>query len=500
MYKSLRSFTSELERAGRLKRIAAPVDKDTEIAGIARWVIECVPPHDLYALQFDNVKGYSTPVVVGLFSTRDFYAAALGIEAEQILRHWSQAVAHRVPTKLIDDGPILEDVRTVEADLTKIPIPTWTPGRDGGPYIPSGGVITKDFETGIQNLGVYRLQQHDSKRLGLFFGSDKQHGAMHLAKYRKANQPMPVAIVIGGSPAVSFAAAAKTVYGVDELEIAGGLAGQPIDVVRGRTVDLLVPADAEYVVEGYVHPDTLELEGPFGEAYGFMNRSAPAPVVDVSAICSRKDAWFHGYVQQLPPSEGHFIWEYGLLGPLWYYLRERLGLPALVDMAIAPGAAGLSMLAVQVDGGAKEVRRVLDAIATLNFGQKVVVAVDRDIDIRDPQSLNWAMSTKVDPEQDVRILKNVQTYLLDPSILARNSLRAEDAPPGPFASSMMLLDATQKCRVPEISLPGKTVMRHVLDRWIDFGLPPLNVRSRLTRLLETHSESDLYFDGNRSTE
>lgn len=498
MHKSLRCFTSQLQRAGRLKHVEAEVDKDSEIACIARWVIECVPPQALYALQFDNVKGYADPVVLGLFSTREFYAAALDIEAGQILNHWSGALKNPIPTTLVDDGPVLETVRTADADLSKIPTPTWTPGRDAGPYISSGGVITKDPETGIQNLGVYRLGQHGPRRMGLFFGSEKQHGAMHLARYRKAGRPMPVAVVIGGSPAVNFAAAAKTVYGVDELEIAGGLADQSVEVVAGRTVDLRVPADAEYVIEGHVGPETLAMEGPFGEAYGFMNGSTPAPVIEVSAICCRRNPLFHGYVQQLPPSEGHVIWEYGLLGPLWFYLRERLGLDALIDMAIAPGAAGLSMLAVQVDcADPKEVGRILDVVSTLNFGQKFIVAVNRDIDIRDPQSLMWAISTEVDPERDTRILNDVQTYLVDPSVLARNGLRAEETPAGPFASSMMLLDATQKCRIPEISLPGKTRMMQVLRRWEELKLPQLSIRGRLQRLLETHSESDLYFDRNR---
>ena len=306
---------------------------------------------------------------------------------------------------------------------------------------------------------------------------------------------MPVAVVVGASPAVCFGAAAKTAYGVDELAVAGGLLGEAIEVVRGRTVDLLVPADAEYVIEGHVDPDHRTEEGPFGEGLGFMTAAGPAPAIDVSAICHRSDPIFHGYVQQLPPTEGHVVWAMGLLGPLWYYLvGSRAGLRGLADLEIVPGAAGLSALVVQVEPGhGKEARRILDRFAGINFGQKAVIVVDRDIDIRDLETLQWALSTRVDPEQDIRIRANVSTYLLDPTTLARNDVPADAPTPAPYASSMQLIDATLKCRIPEISIPGKQRMLRVLKRWNELGLPEVRPRERLLRLLDHHSETDLLF-------
>ncbi len=185
-HQNLRTFLAELESSGRLKHVTAEVDKDWEIACIARWATEGVPETEAYALQFDHVKGFDIPVVVGLFSSRELYARALKLAPEQLLSHWAAALENPRPLQVVDDAPVQEIAITGDqVNLARLPIPVWTPGRDAGPYIPSGGVITRDPETGIQNLGVYRLQVHNSKTLGLFFGSPSQHGAIHLKKYRR---------------------------------------------------------------------------------------------------------------------------------------------------------------------------------------------------------------------------------------------------------------------------------------------------------------------------
>ena len=479
-----RTFVNELARSDQLQFVDAEVDKDWELACVARWVIDSVPASDIYALQFNRIARHNEPVIVGLYSTRKLYAQALTAETEQILTRWAGAMQQPRPWTVVDDGPVLEVVETKEVDLTAMPVPVWTPGHDAGPYLSSAGVITKDRNTGVQNLAVYRVQIHNERQAGLFFGSDKQHGAMHFAKYIEAGEPMPVALVIGASPAVSFAAAAKTQYGVDELHTAGGLADCCIPVVKCRTVDLHVPVDAEYVIEGFVDPDQRMMEAPFGEGLGFVNAAAPAPVINVSAVCRRASPLFHGYVQQLPPSEGHLIWELGAIGPLWYYLTHQLRIEEISDLSIVPGAAGLSMLAVQIKSASREqVRKLLTTVGSVNFGQKFVVVVDDDIDIHDSETLHWAISTRVDPQHDVRVLEDIKTYMMDPSIIARNNLGLDRPEPGPFSSSMMLIDATRKSRVPPIALPERRLMKRALDRWPELGLPELTPRARLERLL-----------------
>ena len=495
MNRDLREFLRRLEAEGCLRHVTAPVDKDTELACIARWATECTPTHEAYAIQFDNVSGFDNPVVVGLYSSYALYAKGLGTEPQNVLARWCQAMKAPIKPTLVGTGRVKDVVEAGrEVDLDRLPIPVWTPGRDPGPYIPSASVITKDPESGIQNVGVYRVQIQDRARTGVFFGSERQHGAMHYAKYCKRQEAMPIAIVIGGAPAVNFAAAAKTAYGIDELEIAGGLMGASIDVVRGESVDLLVPAQAEYVIEGYVPPVERHEEGPFGEALGYMNGPAPAPFVNVTAVCRRHDAIFHGYVQQLPPSEGHIVWEMGSLGCLWYYLREKMGLGSLCDLAVIRGSGGLSGLAAQVKLGHKDGTRDLQrALSQINFGQKVVVIVDQDIDIRDLEALQWAFTTRVDPARDVHIRDDVPCYLEDPSVIARDGGTQGEKGRPPYVSSMMIIDATLKCDCPEISLPAPSYMAAVRKRWHELGLPEPQPRPRLERLLKYHTERGAEF-------
>lgn len=227
---------------------------------------------------------------------------------------------------------------------------------------------------------------------------------------------------------------------------------------------------------------------------GYMALSAAAPVVEVSAICHRAEAIFHGYLQQMPPSEGHLVWELGALGPLWFYLTEKMGLSALRDMAIVAGSAGLSMLAIQVEPGRPDMTRQLThVLARLHFGQRFVILVDEDIDIRDANALHWALSSRVDPARDIQLLEDVPSYQLDPAVLAGMTPNERESGAPPFSSSMMIIDATLKCDTPEISLPGKSWMARARERWSEFELPELIESERLRRLLEYHSDEDLHY-------
>lgn len=488
----LRSYLAWMEAAGRLRRVRQPVRKEDELACIARWALESGAEADPCALLFDNVVGHAAPVAVHLFTDVGLYAAALGVSRAGLWPRWSEAMRAPRPPEVVREAPVLECTQSTP-DLSQLPIPTWTPGRDAGPYIPSGIVITKDPATGIHNVATYRLQVHDSRTLGIFFGSRLQHAARHHAMWGERGEDTPVAIAIGAAPAVAFGAAAKTAYGVDEMAVAGGLAGAPLPVVRGRTVDLLVPATAEYVLEGRIQRGALRSEGPFGEALGYMNDAAPAPVIHLTALHHRRDPIFHGYVQQLPPSDGHMLMEMGVLGPLWYYLTEKLAARGILDMAIVPGSAGVAALAVQLArSAARDAGALGRALTRLNFGQKFIYFVDEDIDVRDAQTLNWALSSRVDPSRDVTLIDDTTTFQLDPAVMRRAEAAGTPLGGAPYKCSLCIVDATLKCDVPETSLPGAAVMEATARRWPELGLPPLRPRPRLTRLLETHSESALW--------
>ncbi len=485
MHEDHRAFLDALDAADRLHRITAPVDKDRELACVARWASEGSGGAAPRALLFENVVGHDHPVSVGAFGSMDLCARALELSADAMYPRWAEAIEHPIPPRRVERGVAQEIVDTGDAiNLTTLPVPVWTPGRDTHPYISSGSIVTADPETGIGNVGVYRAQVQGPRELGMFFGSARQHGAMHLAKYRQRGEPMPVAVVIGGPPGFNLAAAAKTTYGVDEIATAGALAGAPVPVVRGVTVDLAVPARAEFVIEGTIDPDDRHPEGPFGEALGYMDEATTAPRVTVTAITRRSHPIFHGYVQQLPPSEGHLVWEIAALGSLWYYLRHQMRLDWLLDAAVMPGSGGLSGIALQVRRGASGAAERLAMIFTqMTFGQKQVVVVDDDIDIRDPTALQWAVSTRADPARDVRLVDDVETYLRDPAVLHRQQTDASATDQAPYASSIMVIDATLKSASPAVALPTAEHMRAVAARWSDFGLPPIDDRCRVWRML-----------------
>ena len=479
----LRSFVTFLERSGRLHRVTKSVDKDWELACIARWALESTVEKDAYAILFERVGKRSTPVVVNLYLTPEIYASALGIRAEEIFERWARALEHpRQPVEV--RSAACQDLVLLgsEADLLSVPAPVWTPGRDGGPYLSAANVITKDPETGIQNMGIYRMQIHDSRHAGLYFGGKLQHGAIHLRKHAERKEAMPVAAAIGVAPAVTFASAAKLAYGIDELAIAGGLAGCSLEMVRGKTVDLLVPARAECVIEGFVRPELTRMEGPFGEYLGHVNGAAPAAVVEITAITRRAAALHHGFVQQMPPSDGHLVMEIGTLGPLWFNLTRKLGVKGIRNLAIARGSAGLSILVAQIERAcASESSRIGRLLAKFNSGQKFIYLVDEDIDIRDQETLNWALSSRVNAPQDVAFVESFSSHrsTSSPSALSQG----EQLVPAVPSSSVVVINAMSKGPMAELSLPDPSMMCKILDDWAETGLPPLCQRKRGRRFL-----------------
>jgi UbiD family decarboxylase len=479
----LGSFLISLERSGRLRRVAKSVDKDWELACIARWAMESTAEKDAYAILFENVKGHSFPVVVNLFSTPEMYGSALRIRADEILQHWAKALASPLNPIPVSFGPVQEITRLAsDADLLSIPAPVWTPGQDAGPYLSAANVITKDPETGIQNMGIYRMQIHDSRHAGLYFGGRMQHGAMHLRKYAERQQPMPIAAVIGAAPAVTFASAAKLPFGMDELSIAGALAGSGIEVVRAKTVDLLVPARAECVIEGFVHAGTNREEGPFGEYLGYVNGSAPAAVVEVTAITHRSAPVHHGFVQQMPPSDGHLVMEMGVLGPLWFNLTQKLKVKGIRNLAIARGSAGLSILVAQIEKAhVAQSDHIGRLLAKFNSGQKFIYLVDEDIDIRDQETLNWALSSRVNLPTDIEFVKGLKISQSNDSNPASSD--GQELVPSTPAPSVAIVNATTKGATPELSLPDASLMSKTKENWAETGLPPLTPRKRLEKLL-----------------
>ncbi|MEE8445383.1 MAG: UbiD family decarboxylase, partial [Alphaproteobacteria bacterium] len=279
-YADLHDHLRTLDAAGLLQKIDAPINRDTELMPLVRWQFRGgIPEAGRKAFLFTNVvdqlgRRFDIPVVVGAFAaTPAIYALGMGVPVDQIGPVWERAIAHPIPPVEVTDAPCQE--RVIEGRLLRgegngldaLPVPISTPGFDVAPYLTATGCITRDPETGVQNMGTYRGAIKSSRRIGLkMFVHMGQGGFAHWNKYRARGQPMPMAIALGGPPAVAYVGPQKLALGVDELAVAGGIIGKPLNVVKARTVDLLVPAEAEIVIEGHLDPEYMEPEGPFGES------------------------------------------------------------------------------------------------------------------------------------------------------------------------------------------------------------------------------------------
>lgn len=469
-YRDLRAHLHVLEEAGRLHRIPTEVDKDWEIAAVSRIVFQDIPEERRPALLFEHVKGHTIPVCVGVLgASRWVYALALETSPEEIPDKWARAQRNPIPPRPVESGPVHETVkRGGAATLYDLPVPIWTRQQDPGPYLTAPFVITRDPDTGGQNVGTYRCQIKGPRKIGMWVNF-LQHARQQIEPRRLAGERVPVAIVVGAEPAVGLCSVSRIAAGVEELAVAGGLRGEPLDVVRCVTSDLLVPATAEIVIEGEIIPE-LEEEGPFGEYPGYMGPKADAYVVEVRAITHREQPIFQAFLSQMPPSESSCIRGWGRECAILKHLRD-LRLPVRdVHLLHAGGAAAYLAISIrpQYPGQAQQV--MFAAWAVDPALGKITVVVDDDIDVRDPFQLAWALSWRVQPHKDIAVIPNTPAVRLDPS------QAAEDVPqldPSRRLSSKLAIDATRKHAYPAASLPPAQDLARARARWAAYGLSAL---------------------------
>ncbi len=467
-YTDLREFLDRLESRGKLRRISKPVDKDWEIAAVSKVAFERIPEPQRMALMFEHVQGFDIPVVTGaLGSSRSIYCLVLDCDPGDVQRKWAEAELRPVAPRLVSEGPAQENVwKGDEADLTRFPIPTWTVGQDPAPYITSGYVITADPESRIRNVGTYRVQLKGPRKLGLFINY-LQGGRLHVEKNNKLHQPTPVAIVIGADPVIGLVSVSRLPQDMDELAVAGALRGEPVDVVRCRTVDLEVPATAEIVIEGTIRANEFESEGPFGEYTGYMGPKAMSYIVDVQCVTHRNRPIFQAFISQMPPSESSCIRSMGREVTLQKHLAEDLGLPVRdVHLLEASGAAAFLVISMKKTHPVQPRAAMCGAWSYAPQFGKITVVVDDDIDIRDVNSVLWAISFRVQPERDVLTMPGMAAVSLDPS-QAPPEVPQEDI--SRRVSSKLGIDATRKHVFPAVAAPPKEHLDLVRKNWQSYG-------------------------------
>ncbi|MFO5476321.1 MAG: UbiD family decarboxylase [Dolichospermum sp.] len=433
MARDLRGFIKILEERGQLKRISALVDPDMEIAEISNRMLQKGGP----GLLFENVKGASFPVAVNLMGTVERICWAMNMEKPEELetlgKKLSMLQQPKPPKKIsqaIDFGKVLFDVvkakpgrdffppcqqvviQRQDLDLNKLPLIRPYRG-DAGKIITLGLVITKDCETGIPNVGVYRLQLQSQNTMTVHWLSVRG-GARHLRKAAERGKKLEVAIALGVDPLIIMAAATPIPVDLSEWLFAGLYGGSGVNLARCKTVDLEVPADSEFVLEGTITPGEVLPDGPFGDHMGYYGGVEDSPLVRFQCMTHRKDPVYLTTFSGLPPKEEAMM-AIALNRIYTPILRQQVS--EIVDFFLPMEALSYKAAIISIDkaypGQARRAALAFWSALPQFTYTKFVIVVDKDINVRDPRQVVWAISSKVDPTRDVFILPNTPFDTLD---------------------------------------------------------------------------------------
>lgn len=432
-YHNLREFILQLENQGQLARIKLPVSPYLEITEIADRVMKGTSQHNK-ALLFENLPGYDLPVLVNAFGSAQRMAWALGVsDLDELNQRLSQLIDLRLPQgvgqtlsrgqdlfglfqsiglrpRKVRRAPVQQVVHIDDASLDRLPILHCWP-KDGGRFITLPQVITRHPQTGVRNVGMYRLQVVDEKRLLIHWQRHKG-GAEHERSAQHAQQErIPAAIVLGGDPASMWCASAPLPPNIDEYLLAGYLNGAPVPFVDCVSQPLEVPAQAEIVIEGYVDPNQHLPEGPFGDHTGYYTPVEPFPVFHVTAITHRRDPIYPATIVGIPPAED--VWM-GKATERLFLPLIRIFLPEVVDISMPAEGVFHNLVLVsirkQFPGHARKVIFGLWGLALLSLA-KAIVVVDEWVDVQNPSLTAWQALGNVDWSHDIIVTNGPVDHL-----------------------------------------------------------------------------------------
>ncbi len=483
-YPDLHDHVRALDKAGLLVTVDRPINKDTEMHPLVRWQFRGgIAEKDRKAFLFTNVvdsKGrkYDIPVLVGgLAANREIYRIGIGCPFEEIDERWVRAAQNPLPPRIVVNAPCHEIVITGKAldkpgqGLDGLPLPISTPGWDIAPYATLSQYITKDPDTGVQNMGNYRGQVKARRRLGMNPSLELRPGIYnHWEKLRERGfKKLPCAVVLGAPPCITFASVQKLPETMDEIHVAGALVGAPINVVKAKTVDLLVPAEAEIVIEGFIDTEYLEPEAPFGESHGHVNLQEFNAYMDVTAITRRRDAILTSIISQVTPSESSLIKRIGMEPLFLNFLRSTLGIKGVKRVSMHEPLTNIRKVIALIcerDMPTTEIWRALYGAAVLHRAAgKYVIALNDDIDPENADAILWAMSYRANPNLDFHILPH------------RDQGHGPRSKRNGGQDASVLIDATLKENFPPISLPKREYMERAKVIWEELGLPHLKPES-----------------------
>jgi 4-hydroxy-3-polyprenylbenzoate decarboxylase len=497
-FRDLREFVAHLEKHGCLRRVDAPVSPELEITEITDRVSKG-PPGDNVALLFERVEGSDVPVLVNAFGSRQRIAWALGVDdldelgdrvaalmdvrmpggaMARLRRLGSLIDVARAAPRHVTQAPCQELVETAQPSLAKLPVLRCWP-EDAGRFITLPAVFTRNPVTGARNVGMYRLQVFDDRTLGMHWQLHKggaEHesvvaGTASLDRIAGRNRQgsrgaavMPVAIALGGEPAMIYAASAPLPPGIDEVLFAGWLRGSGIEMVRARTIDVDVPAQAEMVLEGYVDPSERRLEGPFGDHTGYYSLTRDYPVFHLTAVTRRARPIYPTTIVGRPPQEDYWL---GKATERLFLPIIRVLLPEVVDINMPAEGVFHNLVIVSIrkryPGQARKVMHALWGMGLMMLA-KTIVVVSEHVNVHDLSEVAWRATGNIDPQRDLVVIDGPMDDLDHAALRHR------------FGGKLGV-DATDKGALDDVTQPWPReiamtdeIRERVTRRWKEYGL------------------------------
>ncbi|MEA2907776.1 MAG: hypothetical protein QOI12_5163 [Alphaproteobacteria bacterium] len=497
-YGDLRGWIAALKAAGELQEVDAEVDWNIELGTIMRLA---QGPGTGKALLFNNIKDYNKPtsrcrrIFGSALNNNRRIAMMLGLPADtharDLVKLGRTILQEAIPPRIVNGGPCKENIIAgKDVDLDAFPTPYWN-RLDGGRYlITYAGVVSRDPDSGVMNVGVYRGMVDGRDTIPILMWR-AQHIGHHVTAWRaRGHKEMPIAVAIGWEPSLGFCAGSPVPKGICEYDVMGAIRGEPVDLVKCETNDLYVPASSEIVLEGMLglEEDSYHMEGPYAEFTGYFGGDrSPKPVIRVTAITHRNDAILRGTIEGCMPgsySENAVISSIFRSSTAWNVL-DRAGVPGITDVWGPPVQAGINLniaMKQSYRGQAKQAANALWGSSAAHVRYKHVTVVDDDIDIHDYAAVDWAIAHRVNAgENDIVIMPATFGLGLDPST------RKRDRNPALFGTgkwNRVLIDATMNldydpdpdfdgARFPPTVWPKEEDIAAVKKRWAEFGLDKL---------------------------
>jgi len=447
MYSDLSDFLSDLDKRRLLARVPEPVSPDLEIAAVTDRA--CKLPGGGPALLFEKPTGFDIAAVTNLYGSTERMCLALGVKTlDDLAKEIDELMTPQMPEGIMDALKMLpmvgrlrdlmpktvkdaacQEVVSRDGTLDAFPILKCWPD-DGGKFITFPLVFTKDPETGMRNIGTYRMQVFDGRTTGMHWQRHKG-GAQHYRVAERLGRRLEVAVALGAEPVLPYCATAPMPEGLDELLLGGFLSRRRIELVKCVTVALEVPASSHIVLEGYVEPGERRREGPFGDHTGLYSQPDDFPVFHVTCVTHRKKPTYLTTVVGVPPMEDYYL---GLASERIFLPMIRKTLPEIVDMHFPAEGIFHNLVLVSIDkrypGHARKIMNAFWGLGQLMFS-KTIVVVDKDVDVHDVGQVAWIVGTHMDPLRDIQMTKGPVDDL-------------DDAADLPAYGGKMGIDATKK--------------------------------------------------------